>query len=72
MQLWTVSLPPLMLHDVEPVQVWWQSPPGHVFVHVSPVVHVYWQLPLPGHVCEHVALGGHVQIWSDPLSGLHE
>lgn len=41
-------------------------------MHVSPDVHVYKQSPLPGHVCEHVVLGGHVHTWSDPLSGLHE
>jgi hypothetical protein len=38
MQLPLVQSP--IVHDVELVHVWWQSPPGHVSTHVSPVVHV--------------------------------
>ncbi len=30
------------------------------------------QSPLPGHVALHVVFGGHVQVWSLPLSGTHE
>lgn len=41
-------------------------------MHVSPVVQVYMQSPLPGQSCVHVVLGGQSQIWSEPLSGLHE